>query len=88
MAIAQKASSQQQVQHALDDWYLADEKNYDAFAAKYQLNGEVAAQAPSVTAMEKWSLANDIRYTPTIFFNGYELPPEYDLEDLPYFLQE
>jgi protein-disulfide isomerase/uncharacterized membrane protein len=88
MAIAQNANSQQQVQQALDDWYLADKKDYDAFAAKYRLNGEVAAQAPSVTAMEKWSLANDIRYTPTIFFNGNEMPPEYDLEDLSYFLQE
>jgi len=87
MAIAQN-NNQQLVQQALDDWYLAEKKDYTVFAAKYPLNGEVAAQAPAITAMEKWSLDNDIRYTPTIFFNGYELPPEYDPEDLQYFLQE
>jgi uncharacterized membrane protein len=87
MAIAQN-NNQQVVQQALDDWYMAEKKDYTAFAAKYPLNGEVAAQAPAITEMEKWSLANDIRYTPTIFFNGYELPPEYDPEDLQYFLQE
>lgn len=88
MAIAQTATTQAQVKQALDDWYLAETKDYDAFAAKYPLNGEVAAQARAITAMEKWSQTNDIRYTPTIFFNGYELPPEYDPEDLQYFLQE
>jgi protein-disulfide isomerase len=88
MAIAQNANSQQQVQQALDDWYLPEQKNYDAFAAKYPLNGAVAAEAPAITAMQQWSKANDIRYTPTIFYNGHELPPEYDLEDLSYFLQE
>jgi uncharacterized membrane protein len=88
MAIAQTATTQVQVQQALDHWYLAENKDYEAFAAKYPLNGQVAEQAPAITAMEKWSQANDIRYTPTIFFNGYELPPEYDPEDLTYFLQE
>lgn len=88
MAIAQTATTQVQVQQALDDWYLAEKKDYEAFAAKYPLNGQVAEQAPAITAMEKWSQANDIRYTPTIFFNGYELPADYDPEDLQYFLQE
>lgn len=88
MAIAHTATGQAQVQQALDDWYLAETKDYEAFAAKYPLNGAVAAAAPTITAMEQWSLANDIRYTPTLFYNGYELPPEYNLEDLPYFLQE
>jgi protein-disulfide isomerase len=88
MAIAHSKAHGRQVQQALDDWYLADKKDYEAFAAKYPLNGEVAAHVPALAAMEKWCIANDIRYTPTIFFNGYELPPEYDPEDLPYFLQE
>ncbi|MCC6761091.1 MAG: hypothetical protein IT252_07725 [Chitinophagaceae bacterium] len=88
MAIAQTATEQAQVQQALDDWYLPPQKNYEAFATQYPLNGAVAAAAPAITAMEQWTKANDIRYTPTIFYNGYELPPEYDLEDLSYFLQE
>lgn len=38
--------------------------------------------------MEKWCKETDIRFTPTIFINGYELPAAYDIEDLNYFLQE
>jgi protein-disulfide isomerase len=38
--------------------------------------------------MAAWCKENKISYTPTIFFNGHELPKEYDLEDLPYFLRE
>ncbi len=30
--------------------------------------------ASAITAKEHWSKANDIRYTPTLFFNGHELP--------------
>ena len=88
MAIARTATGQAQVQQALDDWYMPPKKDYEAFAAKYPMNGAVAVAAPAITAMEQWSKANDIRYTPTLFFNGHELPAEYDLEDLTYFLQE
>ncbi len=73
---------------ALDDWYLPAEKDYEVFAAKYIMNGELGRQGDKVEAMDKWCTANDITYTPTIFINGQQLPDAYSIEDLQYFLQE
>lgn len=39
-----------------------------------------------ITAHEKWSNDSDIRFTPTIFLNGYELPRQYNVDDLLYLL--
>jgi thiol-disulfide isomerase/thioredoxin len=72
----------------LDDWYLPEKKDYSVFAKKYPLNGEIAKVASKITEMGSWCNKNKIEYTPTIFFNGHELPKEYDLEDIRYFLQE
>ena len=72
----------------LDDWYLAKNRDYSAFAEKYPLNGEIEKVASVITDMSSWCNKNKIEYTPTIFFNGHEIPSEYDLEDVQYFLQE
>lgn len=67
---------------ALDDWYLADQKNYEAFAKKYPMNGELKKQKNKVEAMRRWGNEENITYTPAIFINGYELPREYSIEEL------
>ena len=71
---------------ALDDWYLAEKKDYEAFAAKYPLNGELKVQDEKLMAMEDWCKNNDISATPTFFINGYKLPEIYSFMDLKYFL--
>lgn len=76
----------QQIRQALDDWYLQDQKDYDAFAAKYPLNGELAKQESKIKAMLDWAEKEQITHTPTIFINGYELPSAYAVEDLNYVL--
>lgn len=73
---------------ALDDWYLAAIKNYDAFAKKYPMNGELLKQGDKIEAMDKWSKELEVFATPTIFVNGYQLPDAYGIEDLLYFLLE
>jgi thiol-disulfide isomerase/thioredoxin len=73
---------------ALDAWYLAETKDYERFAAKYPKNGELLKQGDKIEAMDKWCKVMDIRFTPTIFINGYELPDSYDVNDLQYFLLE
>lgn len=73
---------------ALDTWYHDEKKDYELFAAKYPLNGEIDMEKGNMDNMAAWCKENKISYTPTIFFNGHELPKEYDLEDVPYFLQE
>jgi len=70
------------IQKALDDWYLADKKNYEVFANKYPLNGELKNQKKKLEAMNIWCKQQSIKHTPTIFINGYELPEEYSVYDL------
>lgn len=73
---------------ALDDWYLAEKKDYDLFASKYPMNGELLKQGDKMKAMSKWCKQMEVKVTPTIFINGYQLPDAYSIEDLQYFLLE
>ena len=88
MAIAEDTHDQQKLKQSLDDWYLPDKKDYDLFAAKYPMNGELLQQGNKIEAMEKWCNEIKVAFTPTIFINGYQLPDAYDIEDLQYFLLE
>ncbi len=73
-------------QQALDDWYQADNKDYNAFAEKYPMNGELKKQGEKIEAMRNWCDKTEIRFTPTFFVNGYQLPSNYSVFDLKYFL--
>ena len=73
-------------ERALDDWYHADTKDYDAFAKKYPMNGELKMQGDKIEAMSDWCDKTEIRFTPTFFVNGYQLPANYSVHDLKYFL--
>jgi len=73
---------------ALDDWYLPETKDYEKFAASYIMNGDLLNQNEKIDAMHKWCKAMEIRATPTIFINGYQLPDAYNIDDLQYFLLE
>lgn len=86
LAIAEKGN-EQVTKQALDDWYMAKEKDYAAFAAKYPMNGELAQQTAKLEAMQHWCNTTEIAYTPTFFINGYQLPDLYSLDDLRYFLK-
>ncbi|QES88781.1 vitamin K epoxide reductase family protein [Rhizosphaericola mali] len=79
-------NNKQQTKQALDDWYLADKKNYGLFAAKYPMNGELNQQGEKVKAMRQWCNKTEIAFTPTFFLNGYLLPEQYSVTDLKYLL--
>ncbi len=79
-------SNLEQTREALDDWYSQDQKDYEAFAKNYPLNGELAKQESNINAMLDWAEKEQITHTPTIFINGYELPSTYAVEDLKYVL--
>ena len=87
MAIAAESNATKTKQ-ALDDWYLAEKKDYDFFATKYPMNGELEKQGDKMVAMNNWSTESKIEFTPTIFINGHQLPSAYSIEDLQYFLLE
>lgn len=76
------------IEEALDTWYHDEKKEYEMFADKYPLNGEIEKEKANMDNMITWCKENTISYTPTIFFNGHELPSAYDLEDVQYFLQK
>lgn len=73
-------------EQALDDWYGAPKKDYEVFAARYPLDGQLQEQQQHIEAMDKWCHAAEIAYTPTLFINGYQLPENYRIEELKYIL--
>jgi len=81
LAVAAKGD-EQQTSKALDDWYLPEKKDYEVFASKYPMNGELKAQSQKIQAMSKWCDDSSIAFTPTIFLNGKRLPETYTLEEL------
>lgn len=74
------------IDRALDDWYLAEKKDYDVFAAKYPMNGELKQQEKKVKAMKDWCDEVKIEFTPTFFVNGHQLPENYNIDELKHFL--
>ncbi len=73
------------MKQALDDWYLASEKNYEAFAAKYPVSEDLTIHNSKISAMRMWCDVEEISGTPTIFINDHELPQLYSAHDLKNF---
>lgn len=88
LAISSQANNEKIIKQALDDWYLADNKDYKQFSLKYPIDIDLNKQGHLIESMFKWSDDNNILFTPTIFINGYQLPEAYNVEDLEYFLLE
>lgn len=93
LAIAEK-NEEPVIKQALDDWYLAEKKDYEVFAAKYPMNGELRQQDAKVEAMKNWCDTTGIEFTPTFFVSMpneenetiyYQLPEIYSVIDLKYF---
>lgn len=85
LAIAGEGNTNK-TQSALDDWYLNVEKDYDLFATKYPMNGQLKEQETKIEAMSQWCDITDVTHTPTIFVNGFKLPENYKTEELKYIL--
>jgi uncharacterized membrane protein len=81
LAIAAEGDADK-TEQSLDDWYLPEEKDYEKFALKYPMNGELKRQDREIEAMSKWCTDADITHTPTIFVNGHRLPENYNIEEL------
>jgi hypothetical protein len=89
LLVIASSGNQDQTKQALDDWYLHSGNDYDQFARKYPLNWHhLADMGERIDAMDKWCKQTEIRFTPTIFLNGFQLPEAYGVEDLEYFLQQ
>jgi len=81
LAIQQKYGNEL-VRTALDDWYSSPYKDYETFAKRFIIGSELEEQDDKILTMSNWVDSMKIRVTPTLFFNGYEFPPEYKVDDL------
>jgi len=98
MAIDEKGN-EEETKRALDDWYSAPKKEYNLFAKKYPLGGELQQQDKKLKAMSDWCNKTGISFTPTFFLSlpsppdgGEDLgmrqmPDIYSIEDLKYLLK-
>jgi len=50
------------------------------------MNGELQLQNKKIEDMNEWCKEIDIRFTPTFFINGYQLPEIYNIRDIKYLL--
>jgi hypothetical protein len=66
----------------LEDWY--EWKDYDKFSFNYP--AEEINNATTISRLREWFGSTSISYVPTLFINGYPLPPYYDIGDLMQFL--
>lgn len=70
------------MREALNHWYSAKIKDYDAFAGKFPMNGELQQQSSKIRAMDEWCVKMKVRATPTYYVNGHELPESYRINEL------
>jgi len=88
LAIAENNNAKS-ITEALDIWYNAEHKDYQIFSELYPISSNLLkVQKLKIEAMSKWCKEVDIEFTPTFFYNGYQLPSQYSLIDLAYFIQE
>lgn len=82
-----ETSGEELTKDSLNDWYTAPEKRYDLFAEKHKITGDLSKQTEKIDQMHDWCRQMNIEFTPTFFFNGYQLPENYSLTDIEYFLK-
>ena len=69
-----------------DEWFAGGKHDRDAFFAKYPQD---LTAAPLLAEFEKhvqWKENSKLEATPIVLINGYELPMEYMIEDILYFM--
>ncbi|MBO9728598.1 MAG: thioredoxin domain-containing protein [Chitinophaga sp.] len=71
----------------LDDWYLAEKKDFTAFKQKFDVNIEAATILQQVSAMSHWCKKEGIFGTPSFYVNGHKMPAEYSYNKIKYFLK-
>lgn len=75
-------NDKQKTLQTLNDWYHSNQKDYEIFSQKHEINKNTEAQEIKVQEMRKWCESQNITHTPTFFINGYELPNSYNVQDL------
>ena len=60
----------------------------EQFSKLYNIdNKSLIENEAMIEQMNKWCYIEGVKYTPTIYLDGYKLPTMYDAEDVKYFLR-
>jgi len=73
------------VMHIFNDWFVKGKELKDEYFQQFSLNMENTAINVEFEKHEAWQKKNQLRSTPTVLINGYQLPESYKIEDLRYF---
>lgn len=68
------------IRQVLHDWFML--MDYEKFSAKYPVHAGIDITG-TLRRQEEWCKKAEIKHTPTIFINGYELPLLYAVNDIP-----
>jgi uncharacterized membrane protein len=68
-----------------NQWFNNNKYSRDEFFAKFGYDLQDETIENELQKHKKWAQDNKINATPTIFINSYELPDEYEIEDILFF---
>lgn len=72
----------------LDKWYSEENMTLEQFSKLYNIdNKNLTENEAMIEQMNEWCYIEGVKYTPTIYLDGYKLPTMYDAEDVKYFLR-
>lgn len=67
-----------------NDWYSKGKYNVEEFSKKYNCDPNLPSVIEEYKLHEQWRINTKLSATPTILVDGFQLPPEYQIEDLRY----
>lgn len=73
---------------AMDYWYKVKDIDNRKWFNKYKVDNEINELERLMEIQRKWFLRNSINFTPCLFVSGYRYPKEYNITDLPFFIEE
>ena len=71
---------------ALGSWYGSKRKNLVKFAENFKVHACIEQNKAQLNGMRVWCMQEKISRTPSIYINGYLLPENFTVDDLPYLL--
>lgn len=81
------ANDEEKLKQALTKWYSPHRPSVKNWLSSFQHIIHPNAEE-YLLKHEEWCNKNKITMTPTIFFNGKQIPEEYSMQDLEYFLRK
>ncbi|MDR2955238.1 MAG: hypothetical protein LBV43_09175 [Prevotella sp.] len=76
----------QEKEEIYNKWFEEGKFRKEEFFEEYQSNIDADSIKLEIDNHKQWKNQTDIAGTPTILFNGYELPYQYSIEDIIYFM--